>query len=325
MDNPASAEAGFVNLSVSILGDFTDTNDSEPFRYYEPPTVTSIYPHYGPKDGETLVQVWGTNFLNYGEYLRCNFGSRSVQAHFYNSNYITCRSPQSDTVGLAIPFSISQNLQQSSREPNNFFYYSRPIISKLTPNYGPATGGNEIEVLGAAFDPFSELSPHFRELVETSPTAIQDISTLQEANRLNKNDTFCIFDGVGKTKAKIISSTMAICPVPPSTKDSAEVYITLNNQQYSDDEILYYWYKAAKIYQISPKYGPTEGGTQVHMYGTGFQKGKQLLCVFDGIYVNATMINEQEITCVSPPHIVGPVKVQTTVYGDFGKSMSEPV
>jgi IPT/TIG domain len=46
--------------------------------------------------------------------------------------------------------------------------------------------------------------------------------------------------------------------------------------------------------------------------------------VFDGnLYVNATMVNSQEIVCVSPPHVVGRVKLQTTVLGDFGKSMSE--
>ena len=55
MDAPPSADAVLVNLSVSVTGDFTDTNDSEPFRYYEVPTITSIYPHYGPKDGETFV------------------------------------------------------------------------------------------------------------------------------------------------------------------------------------------------------------------------------------------------------------------------------
>lgn len=49
-------------------------------------------------------------------------------------------------------------------------------------------------------------------------------------------------------------------------------------------------------------------------------------CVFDGtIYVNATMVNSQEITCISPPHAVGKVPVQTTVYGDAQKSISEPV
>jgi hypothetical protein len=111
MDSPPSAEAEIINLSVSIIGDFTDTNDSEPFRYYANPEVHAIYPHYGPKDGETLVQVWGANFLNFGETTRCNFGSKSVPVHFYSSTYVTCRAPASDTVGFAIPFSITMNLQ----------------------------------------------------------------------------------------------------------------------------------------------------------------------------------------------------------------------
>jgi hypothetical protein len=106
--------------------------------------VHAIYPHYGPKDGETLVQVWGTNFLNFGETIRCNFGSKSVPVHYYNGNYLTCRAPSSDTVGFAIPFSITMNVQQSSKEVQNYYYYSRPIVAKLSPNYGPAAGGNEI-------------------------------------------------------------------------------------------------------------------------------------------------------------------------------------
>lgn len=149
----------------------------------------------------------------------------------------------------------------------NYYYYNRPIVAKLAPNYGPAAGGNEVLVLGAAFDPFLELQPHFRELgTEDDANKFK----YEEANRMNKNDTFCVFEGVGKTKATIISSTKAVCPAPPSTKDSAELYITLNNQDYSDDDVLYYWYKSAKLYDINPKYGPTEGGTEVHLFGTDF-------------------------------------------------------
>lgn len=48
--------------------------------------------------------------------------------------------------------------------------------------------------------------------------------------------------------------------------------------------------------------------------------------MFDGkIYVNATWINPSQIECISPPHAVGKVKLQTTVLGDQGKSMSEPL
>jgi ribosomal protein L37AE/L43A len=111
-NNPAnSAGPEIVPFSVSLTGDFTDTDDSEPFRYYTPTTVTGIYPRYGPKDGDTFVQVWGENFLNMDQDLRCNFGSKSTVGHFVNSGYITCRTPSSDVVGAGIPFSVSLNKQ----------------------------------------------------------------------------------------------------------------------------------------------------------------------------------------------------------------------
>lgn len=131
---------------VSVTGDFTDSNDSEPFRYYNNPTVSAIYPHYGPKDGGTLVKVWGTNFLNFDSSTRCNFGSKSVAVKFFSSTYLECIVPFSDTVGLALPFSITLNIQQNTKENMPYYYYNRPIIAKLLPNYGPASGGNEVLV-----------------------------------------------------------------------------------------------------------------------------------------------------------------------------------
>lgn len=176
-------------------------------------------------------------------------------------------------MGFAIPFSITQNLQQTSKDQVFYYYYNRPIISKLLPNYGPATGGNEIELLGSAFDPFIELPPHFRMLEDTEGSMAKQ-HQFTEVNRMNKNDTFCMFIGLGtelgKSKAKIVSSTRALCTAPASTIDFSEVWLTLNNQQYSDDEVIYYWYKAAKLYDMDPKYGPTEGGTKVQIFGTDF-------------------------------------------------------
>ena len=108
-DSPAVSADKVVALSISLTGDFSDSVDSASFRYYQNAVVKSIYPRYGPKDGNTLVQVWGENFLNYGDLLRCNFGPISVQAVFKSASYVLCRAPQSQTVQLAIPFSISMN------------------------------------------------------------------------------------------------------------------------------------------------------------------------------------------------------------------------
>lgn len=154
---------------VSVTGDFTDSNDSEPFRYYAVPEIHAIYPHYGPKDGGTLVKVWGANFLNFDDNTRCNFGSKSVAVKFYSSTYIECNAPFSDTVGFAIPFSVTLNIQQNSNQGMPYYYYNRPIISKLLPNYGPASGGNDVKLEGSSFDPFIELSHEvkFRELANS--------------------------------------------------------------------------------------------------------------------------------------------------------------
>jgi len=39
------------------------------------PKIYAIEPRFGPKDGKTWVQVWGENFLNFGDNTVCNFGT----------------------------------------------------------------------------------------------------------------------------------------------------------------------------------------------------------------------------------------------------------
>lgn len=48
-------------------------------------------------------------------------------------------------------------------------------------------------------------------------------------------------------------------------------------------------------------------------------------CIFDGVYVNATVISSQEIECISPPHKTGTIPVKVTYLDDKGKSLSEPL
>jgi len=52
---PASTKDGVVSFTISMIGDFSDVINSVSYRYYKPTRVWAIYPHYGPKDGETIV------------------------------------------------------------------------------------------------------------------------------------------------------------------------------------------------------------------------------------------------------------------------------
>jgi hypothetical protein len=66
-----------IPLTVSLTGTFEDVTSSHPYRYYKAAIVESIYPRYGPKDGNSVIKVWGKHFINLGDDFRCNFGSHS--------------------------------------------------------------------------------------------------------------------------------------------------------------------------------------------------------------------------------------------------------
>jgi len=74
-----------------------------------------------------------------------------------------------------------------------YYYYNRPTISKLLPNYGPASGGNDVLLSGSSFDPFIELP-----VIKFGFGGFRDLASINtydytEAQRMNTNDTFCVF------------------------------------------------------------------------------------------------------------------------------------
>jgi hypothetical protein len=54
-DSPPNVKAEIVSFSVSLTGRFDDVYSSLPYRYYDPTSISNIYPRYGPKDGDTVV------------------------------------------------------------------------------------------------------------------------------------------------------------------------------------------------------------------------------------------------------------------------------
>lgn len=119
---------------------------------------------------------------------------------------MTCIAPQSDVVEKAIPFSISLNKQQNSKDNIDYWYYNWPSITEVVPNYGPDSGGNEVLLKGSNYEPFK----------------VHNIN--------NTNDTFCNFEGIGKTHARVVNSTKVYCIAPPNyIFDCVNVEITLND------------------------------------------------------------------------------------------------
>ena len=89
----------------------------------------------------------------------------------------------------------------------DYWYYSQLSIAQLLPDRGPDSGGTKIVAKGNNFNPFKD------EPID------------------NLNDTFCIFEGLGKVKATPLNSTKITFASPPSyLLRQAVVECTLNNQ-----------------------------------------------------------------------------------------------
>ena len=292
-ENSPKHSDDIVPFTVSLLGDYTDTMNSIPYRYYDEPKIIYITPRSGPKDGNTLVDVYGEGFLNFDQNLRCGFGSKEVKGIFINTNHIQCVSPFSSIVQRKLPFSISLNNQQNTQDDIPYVYYENPTIYRIEPtNRGPDSGGTVILLRGANFNPFKELGELKLE-----------------------NDTFCSFESLGKRPAKIHSSTEIECVTPPSyEKLEVPVEITLNNQQYTEDNVPFYYYHQPYTYYISPKIGPVSGGTIVKVMGGNFEDTGVVKCKFGDKLGKGKFISKNELQCESPavekPCVV-PLRVAT--------------
>jgi len=71
---------------------------------------------------------------------------------------------------------------------------------------------------------------------------------------------------------RVNSSTTAWCEAPPNVMkiDSTFVEIALNNRDFTDDNVRYFYYRPSKITNIDPREGPTRGGTVVMVFGLDF-------------------------------------------------------
>lgn len=190
-----------------------------------------------------------------------------------------------------MPFSVSINGQQQTKDPIEYWYYNDPQVTVVDPDTGPERGGNEIKVRGENFKPFR---------------AKEDIDI--------SNSTFCYFVAMGAyRKATITNSTRALCKAPESYyfRETA-VEITLNAADRTDDGTMYHYYKPPFLFDAQPGQGPVAGGTKVKVVGSNFTNSGNITCRFGETTVPAKRLSSSEVECYAPPNQT-PGEVELTV------------
>ena len=273
--SPAVKNPGFVDLSVSVLGD----NFGKPVKYlyYETPIIESIEPICGPTTGYTQITVKGTNFAYTGHgMVHCIFGDIHTPATVMSSTELKCDSPdihESKDLVKQIFFNVTVTLNGKDRstyqgDPIVFGYYKFHTLLNVKPRQGPVTGYTPAIVYGRDFD---------------------QTATCNVTCRYGTTEVFA-----GFYDDKHVS-----CMTPPvSVPGHAITQVSLNGQQfteyehgeniggskYDQDPVIFTYYQPALITDFTPKSGPSSGNSTVSIYGAGFINSNETAAMTE-IYV----------------------------------------
>ena len=129
------------------------------YYYYKDCVVKDMHPHAGLIQGGTAVSVVGAWFKympEYGVVPHCKFGDKIVRASFDSTVRIVCRSPPATEIGVELPVEVSLNGIDWSNTGFKFTYYEEPVLTDITPDSGPESGGTPIYIIGQNFTNMSD-------------------------------------------------------------------------------------------------------------------------------------------------------------------------
>ncbi|MEU9287903.1 IPT/TIG domain-containing protein [Streptomyces sp. NPDC048275] len=150
-----------------------------------------------------------------------------------------------------------------------------PVVSSVSPNQGPPSGGTTVVVTGTDF------------------TAVATVRF-----------------GFTPASSFTVNSSTQITAVTPSGSGTVNVNV-ITSQGTSTQSVPFTYATAPTLSGLSPNQGPVSGGTTVTLTGTGFTNVTAVR--FGGVAATSFTVNSgTQITAVSPARAAGPADVTVT-------------
>lgn len=228
------------------------------------PAITKVQPAYGPPTGGTPVTITGTNFNDATE---VTFGSSYASSFKVESETeISAVSPPG-TGRVDVGVGVAGVLSPTSAADQ--FSYA-PIVTKVEPAQGPATGGTPVTITGTNF-------------IEVASVK---------------------FGSTAATSFEVVSES-TIKAVSPAGTDKVDVTVTNSGGTSPTSEADRFAYGSVPaITSVTQHHGPPEGGTTVTINGTGFAGATAV--EFGSTEATSFKVeSEIKITAVAPPFTGG--------------------
>ncbi len=146
-------------------------------------------------------------------------------------------------------------------------------LDLVSPTAAPTSGGTPMLIVGAGFVPGVEVSFNEQKCLETER----------------------------------VSGGLIQCVLPLGVAGPAAVEVRLPDEQRLERQDLFA-YKGVHIQSVTPIVGPSLGGQQISIMGSGFSEGMRVL-IGDGECSSVQVTSSGVLSCVTPPHAGGLVSV----------------
>jgi len=269
---------GTVDVTVSSPGGTSATSVADLYTYDAPPTVSSVSPVVGRTAGGNTVTINGTNFLSSAGVTFGGIASGSIT--FVSATQLKAVAPAHAAGTVDVRVSTPGGTSAVSAA-DHYTYDAPPSVSSVSPKAGPTTGGTTVTINGANF--LSGASVKFGTTASASVTFVSatQLKALAPAHAAGTVDV------------------TVITPGGPSLASAAD----------------HYTYDARPaVSGVSPKAGPTTGGTTVPITGANFLAGAS---VKFGAAASATVtfVSATQLKAVAPAHAAGTVDVTVSTPG----------
>ena len=263
--------------SVRVVNpDGQDAALKEGFTYNPAPTISNVTPHAGSLAGGTRILITGTGFLPAFE-IGVNIGraEASVLALPTPTQIIVETPPSS--AGPKDVVVINRD-GQTTRLTAGFTYNPGPVIRGIIPDNGKLAGGTRIVIEGGGFLPGAQV-------------LIGDI----------RGRTF-----IPAASPRVVSPTRitAVTPKVVGRPGPKDVVVQNPDNQVVVIENGFTYNPLPEIQEISPDYGPADGGTRVVIIGRHFLPGARVVV---GRRPATTVVvqDPSTIEAVTPPNPEG--------------------
>lgn len=281
-------------------------------------TITSLSIFSGPLSGGTKVLVEGTGFSNL-DAPSCSFGGTIVAAQVRTPTEASCTTPpavcQSASClrrAISVPIAFSNNgadfedySDSFEHQGPIFTFYPDPVVSRISP-LGGITHGEPVTITIYGYN----FGTH---------------TSLRESSSLGY--FLCRLGGDSPMmEGEVISESEAFCALTcGNTSGLVGVEVSLNGgSHWTATHVGFRCEHLPVVASISPRLGPTIGGTVVTVRGTGFASAAtSLTCLLDDgkdgrAVIPAVWVSHSLIECSMPafPRLGEPTFAAISVSND---------